>query len=399
MQTILHLDIDAFFASIEQLKNPRLRGRPVIVGTGVIASCSYEARRFGLKAAMPIRQAVRICPDVVVLDGNQHTYRCFTDAIWEIARRWLPAMETFLDEAYGDLSGTDQLYPDPLVVGRTLKLAIKEEVGLNVTIGIGGNRMVAKMAGKSVKPDGLAFVPHGQEDAFIATRPIEQLPGVGPATAPILREMNLHTIADLRVLRLEVLEALFGRNGVHLYERCRGRDTRPIHEREIPKSISRETSLHKPTCDAAELRAYLQYLAERAMRTIRQLGLATRGVRVNIRHEDGESAEAGQVLPSPTMIDEEVLPLARELFDRIVRRRVALTRVGVVFTHFSAPDGQQDLFAIERNARLERLHAALDHIRTKFGHASVVAGASISLIGKLQQEANGYVLRTPSLTK
>ena len=348
---------------------------------------------------MPIRQALRICPQAVVLEGNQHTYRCFTDAVWEIARRWLPAIDTYLDEAFGDLTGTGNLYTHPLDVGRALRREIRDEVGLSVTVGIGANRMVAKMAAKSVKPDGLAFVPWGTEDAFVAGRPLDELPGAGPVTAGALRDMGLRTVADLRALSLDVLQALFGRNGLHLHERCRGRDTRPVHEREIPKSISRETSLHKPTGDVAELRAFLQYLAERAMRTVRQLGLATRGVRVRIGYEDGVHEEAGHVLPGPTALDEDLLPVARDLFARLLARRVALVRLGVTLTHFTAPDAQQDLFAVERNARLERLHGALDAIRTKFGHSAVVAGESIALVGKLRQESEGFVLRTPSLTK
>ena len=397
--SILHLDLDAFFASVEQLKNPRLRGKPVVVGTGVIASCSYEARRYGLCASMPLRQARRLCPHAVILDGNQHTYACFAEAVWEIARRWLPAMETYLDDAYGDLTGTEALFGHPLEVGRGLRREILEEIGLRATVGLGANRMVARLAGKSAKPDGLSFVPWGEEEAFLADRPVGDLPGVGPATGAMLREMNLLKIRDLRALSPGVLEAMLGKNGLALHERCRGRDTRPVHEREIPRTISRETSVHVPTCDPAEIRAYLQYLAERALRTVRKLGLVARGLRVRINYEDSRWEEAGATLPRPTDVDEEALPAVWECLGRVFTRRVNLTHMGVVFSKFSVADPQAELFETVRDPRRVRLHAALDAIRDRYGHSAVVAGASIDLLGKLPQDPRGYVLRCPSLTK
>jgi DNA polymerase-4 len=397
--SILHLDVDAFFASVEQLKNPRLRGKPVVVGNGVIASCSYEARRYGLRAGMPLRQAQRLCPHAAFLDGNQHTYACFAEAVWETARRWLPSMETYLDDAYGDLTGTDALLGHPLGVGRELKREVLEKTGLRVTIGIGANRMVARLAGKSVKPDGLAFVPWGEEDAFLADRPVGDLPGVGPATGALLREMNILRIRDLRALSPEVLEAMLGKNGLHLHERCRGRDTRPVHEREIPHTISRETSLHHPTADGAEVRAFLQYLAERAMRTVRKLELVARGVAVRVGYEDGRSEEASATLPRAADVDGEVLPAVWECLGRAFARRVGAVRLGVTLSKFAVADPQAELFESARDPREVRLHAALDEIRDRYGHAAVVAGASIGLLGKLPQDSRGYVLRCPSLTK
>lgn len=398
--TILHLDIDAFFASVEQLRNPRLRGRPVIVGTGCIASCSYEARRSGLSAGMPIRQALRLCPDAAVLEGDHHTYACFTDAMWEIARDHLPAIETFLDEAYGDLTGTGGIYAHPLDAGRLLRERIRREVGLPVTVGIAANRMIAKMAGKARKPDGLAFIPWGEEEAFVAPRPVRDLPGVGPVTGAMLEETGIRTIADLRAVPLETMAALLGRTGAVLYDRCRGRDTRPIHEREIPVTISRETSLTAPTSDPREIRAYLQYLVERAMTTARKMGLLAGAARVRIRYADGEGGESGGLLPVPTAVDEEVLAAADRALAKLWTRRVNLSKVGVVLSKFQPEAASPSLFAPpEGVARLDRLHRAVDAVRERYGHASIAAGASIRLLGRLRQDAQGYVLRTPSLTK
>ncbi len=397
--TVLHLDIDAFFASVEQLKNPALRGRPVIVGNGVIASCSYEARRYGCKAGMPIRQALRLCPAAAVLDGDHSAYRCFTDAIWEILRDFTPTIDTYLDEAYGDLTGSERLLGPPMEIGRTIKRRVKDEVGLDVTVGVASNRMIAKMAGQAVKPDGLAFVPWGEEETFLTARPVDDLLGVGPVTAAMFHDMGIRTIADLRKISLDVMEAILGKNGVWLFERSRGRDTRPVHEREMPTTISRETALADPTSDPAAVRGFLQYLLERAMSTVRHQGLTAKTVRMRVQYEDGPREEMSRTLAAPTTIDEDMMAAVDELLPRAWTRRVSIMRLGIVLSNFAFDDPQPELFEVRRNARLERLHKALDSIRDKYGHASVVAGASIGLLDQLKQDSYGYVLRTPSLTK
>lgn len=396
---ILHLDIDAFFASVEQLKNPRLRGRPVIVGSGVIASCSYEARRFGCRAGMPLRQARRLCPQAAVLEGDQHAYRCFAEAVWDVARRWLPQIEIHLDDAYGDLSGTERLLGPPPEVGRRLKREVLDATGLRVTVGIGSNRMVARLASKDAKPDGLGVVPPGTEEDFVAGRPVEDLAGVGPVLGAKLREMNLERVRDLRALPAAVLEAMFGKPGLALYERCRGRDSRPVHARELPVSISRETSLRTPTCEPREVRAFLQYLAERAMRTVRAQGVEVRRVSAWVRHEDGVTEEAGATLERFTDLDEDLLAALWGLLDRIFVRRVNLTHLGVGLSRFRLAERQGDLFAPPDRGRLERLHAAIDAIRDKYGHSAILAGPSIALLGTMHLGEDGFVLRTPSLTK
>src|SRR6266545_425164 len=196
-------------------------------------SSSSAARGFRLRAGMPLSEARRLCPRAVILEGHAQVYRCFAEEIFARCRRLAPAVETYLDEAYCDLSGTDRLHGDLLEAARGLKHDIRAATGLTVTCGIGPNRMLAKLIGKTVKPDGLACIDPAEAEAFVRERPIEQLAGVGHAHARTLRSMNLHTIGDLRVLPVDVLVALFGVNGHLLYERCRGRDTAPVTEREI----------------------------------------------------------------------------------------------------------------------------------------------------------------------
>jgi DNA polymerase-4 len=391
----MHLDVDAFFASVEQLKDPRLRGKPVAVGNGVVASPSYEARARGVTTAMPLHQARRICPELVVLDGRHEVYRCFTEAIWEICRRYAPALETFLDEAFADFTGTENAYPDLLELGRRLKREIRDEVGLAVTVGVGKNRMISKLAAKSVKPDGLRRVPEGEEEAFMLPLPVEKIPGVGPKTAALFRDMNVRTVREFREIPLATLEAMLGKVGAALYERARGEDTRVVQEREVPKQISRETTFETATADRAWLEGMLFYLVDRGVRAIRQLGLKTRTLKVSIRYSDWEQAETSVTFP-PTAIPDDIHPLSRTLLRKLYARRVTLRHLGAAFSNFLSEEGQLEFF---KDEALARLHAAVDAIRDKYGHGAIVAGRAIELIGKLPKDAYGYVLRTPSLTK
>ena len=393
--TVMHLDVDAFFASVEQLKDPRLRGRPVAVGNGVVASPSYEARARGVTTAMPIHQAKRICPELVVLDGRHEVYRCFTEAIWEIVRRYVFALETFLDEAFGDLSGTEHVYPDLLELGRRVRREIRDEVGLPVSVGIARNRMLSKLAAKSVKPDGLRLLRPEEEEPFLLSLPIEKIPGMGPKTSALFRDMNVRSVREFREIPLATLEAMLGKVGAALYERARGQDSRAVSEREVPKSISRETTLAAATADRAELEGMLSYLLDRAMRAVRQLGLKTKTVKVKIRYSDWEDAEKVMSFP-PTAFDEELHPVARKLLRELYLRRVSLRHLGVALSNFVLEDGQLELFSDES---LARFHEAVDAIRDKHGHGAIVSGRAIELLSRLPKDAYGYVLRTPSLTK
>ncbi len=399
-RTVLHVDIDAFFASIEQQRNPHLAGRPVIVGAGVIASCSYEARAFGLRAGMTLTEAKRRCPGVVIVEGHAQVYRCFADTIFEHCRRLAPAVETYLDEAYCDLSGTDRLHGDLLEAARALKHAIRADTGLTVTCGIGPNRMLAKLIGKTAKPDGLVRIAAADADAFLAGRPVEQLAGVGHAHARTLRSMNLGTIGELRALSAEVLKRLFGTHGRLLHERCRGRDTAPVTEREIPLTISRETSFHRDTAERTEIDGMLEYLVGRACRSVRELGLAARTVSVRLRHSDGEFAEQARSLGLASDTDPIVLELALTLLRRLFTRRVALHGLGVTLSNFERAGAAQGSLFDEREAgRRAALYQAFDGVRAEYGHGVLVSGRALHLQGRLEADRHGFVLRTPSLTK
>ncbi len=399
-RTILHVDIDAFFAAIEQQRDPRLAGRPVIVGAGVIASCSYEARRFGLHAGMPLSEARRLCPQAVIIDGHAQVYRCFAEQIFECCRQVAPAVETFLDEAYCDLTGTDRLHGDLTAMAQRLKAAIRSATGLTVTCGIGPNRMLAKLIGKTAKPDGLARIHAAEADAFLAGRPVEQLAGVGRAHAKTLRSMNIRTIADLRALPVPALEALFGAPGRLLFERCRGFDTAPVTGREVPLSISRETSFHRDTADRVEHEGMMEYLVGRACRTAREISIRPRTVSVRLRYAGGDGDERARTLGTPTHNDPVVLELALDLLRRLFTRRAALHAIGVTLSNFVRAAGEQGSLFDEREAgHRAALYEAFDGVRTEFGHGVLVSGRALHLRGRVSEDRHGFVLRTPSLTK
>jgi DNA polymerase-4 len=399
-RTVLHVDIDAFFASIEQQRDPRLAGRPVIVGSGVIASCSYEARRFGLRAGMPLSEAKRLCPEAVVLDGHAQVYRCFAERIFDHCRALAPDIETYLDEAYVELTGTERLHGDFLAAAARLRRAIRDETGLTVTCGLGPNRMLAKLVGKTVKPDGLARLDECDADAFLVDRPVEQLAGVGHAHAKTLRSMNVRTIGALRAFSAAALEALFGAPGRLLFERCRGNDTAPVTAREIPVTISRETSFHRDTGDLAEVDGMLEYLVGRACRATRELALAARTVAVRLRYSDGEGVEQARSLRAPSAVDPVLLALALQLRERLFTRRVSLHAVGVTLSGFTRDAAEQGaLFDEPEAGRRAALCEALDDVRGSFGHGAVVSGRALHLRGRVEQDRNGFVLRTSSLTK
>lgn len=397
---IFHVDIDAFFASVEQVLDPRLKGKPVIVGNGCIASCSYEARRFGLSAGMSLREAVKRCPDVVILDGSEKIYRCYARNVFDLCLRIAPSIETYLDEAYLDLSGTESLYGSPFGPAAWLKEEVFKQTGLTVTIGIGRNRMIAKIATKDAKPDGIRWIRPEHEEEILVALPIARLPGVGPKIGRRLGHLNVKTIGDLREISEESLVQIFGKIGSILHQRCRGEDTRVIHEREIPRTISRETTFHKETRDPDEIQGMLHYLSERAMRTMRSMGLETRTVEVNVRYEDFQSNSGQRTLPRYTRLDREIFTTALELLHRIDTRRVNLRHLGMTLSGFSTHHSfQPTLFDPQGEIQRVQLQETIDEVRRKFGHQSLVIGKSLNLLGKLEEESYGFVLRTPSLTK
>ncbi len=412
---ILHIDIDAFFASVEKLRNPGLRDRPVAVGAGVIASCCYLARKYGLHAGMSLRRARGLCPRLEIIGGHTALYRCFSDRIFELCREYSPSVETFLDEAFCDLSGTERLHGNLKSLACRLREEIFQETGLRVSAGLGPNRMLAKMATASAKPDGIRALAEGETDSFLISQPIDRLPGIGPRASKVLTQLNVHTAGDLRKLSRRSLVSIFGKNGGLFYERCRGEDTRIVNAKEIPRSISRETSFHEHTVNPQVIEGMLSYLGQRAGNTLRRLGLKAGQLQVKISYSDPAAGSCRSLrrLPNPTVLDSEILRPALELYRQLHSRRVALRRVGISLRRLVTDDGLRQLDFEELcstpasqqeggpvpHREEAALLAGLDSLRRRYGHACIISGRSLDLLGKLPRDDHGFILRTSCLTK
>jgi len=402
---VLHLDIDAFFASVEQLRQPALQGRPVIVGSGVAASASYEARAYGIRAGTSLAEARRLCPEAVVLPGHAPTYRAFAEHVFDLAAELAPNLETFLDDALLDLTGTERVHGHLIRAAAELRRRIREETGLSVSLGLATNRMVARMVTRLAKPGGFAWLRPGGEATFVARRPIEELLGIGPTRAALLREMGVTRVEDLRVFPPARLRELFGEIGLLLAARAWGRETRAVAAAEMPRSIRRETSFDEPEADASVLEGMLHYLSDRAAGQARSLGIEPRGLRVHLRWADGGGVARQATLDQRGATTEVLFAAARELLAALFVRRMGVRNLGVEIARFRPSAGPQlALFDAEgesesAGARAGRLDHVVDLLRAQFGFRALMRGPSLELMDRLPSDASGFVLRTPCLTR
>jgi DNA polymerase-4 len=395
-RSVLHLDADAFFASVEQRDDPRLRGRPVAVGSGVVASCSYESRRWGVRTGMRLVEARRLCRPLIVLPGDYRRYEQAARRMLAICQEKTPTVEVAaLDDLYLDLTGTGRAERVP----DDLRAQVRDEVGLGVSIGIGSNKMIATVATEKAKPGRNVFVPFGTERTYLAPWPASILPGVGPKVAARLDRININRVSELAEVPLPVLCGLFGRPGKTLRDQAHGIDPRPVEPFRPPQSVSRRTSFDPPTGDLAFLGAMLDHLTERAVSWLRFNGRATRGVTVTIRYGDYEFAEARTALKRPADGEEELKQAARDRLARLYTRRLPLRLLGVTLAPVVAPDPQPSLFPDPAEERRRRLNACKDAIRQRFGFLALTNGTSLLLSGKLESDRENYKLRTPCLTR
>jgi DNA polymerase-4 len=403
---ILHADIDAFFASVEQRRDPRLRDRPVVVGgrpgeASVIASCSYEARRFGLHAGMPLRRAQRLCPQAVFRTGSYPEYRRLSDTLFSLLRDLSPVVEVVsLDEAYVDLSGAEHLHGGAWRAARTLRRRAFEKTGLTVSVGLGPSRVLARLATACAKPDGIGLLFPARAHAFLRMLPLRALPGIGGKTRELFERLNLRRVGDLAGVPRDLLLETVGGRGRALYHLARGEDPRPLEPDRRPRSVSRQSALHRPSTDPALLSGYLSYLCERCALGLREAGARARRLRVHLQYDDYRSRKGAVALAEPTDLERMLYQSARPLFLRLHDRRVRIRRLGVeaqslVFSWVE----QERLWDLDRARRFARLTRAVDAIRRRHGFHRIVQGPSIALLGELPQTEHGFTLRTASLTR
>jgi len=381
--TILHVDLDAFFAAVEQRDRPELRGRPVIVGgrdptaRGVVSAASYEARRFGVHSAMPLRAAYALCPDGVFLSVDGRKYQRVSREVMAILRRFTPLVEPIsIDEAFLDVTGSRALFGDGPTIAAAIKTAIREEVGLTASVGVATTKLVAKIASDLRKPDGLVVVPPGQEAAFLAALPIARLWGVGEKTASALGVYGVTTIGDLAVLPEDVLVRRFGKHGASLAARARGIDPDPVGGGDPAKSIGHEHTFDVDTSDPEMIERTLLAMADGVASRLRSAGLRAGTIQVKIRDSSFRTITRQRTLLEPTDLAEPIWQVALELTRPEVRGlRVRL--LGVSASHLGDRE-QLGLFdaagSVEgdrRSDRRRRVTQAADAIRRRYGDRAV----------------------------
>jgi len=372
----MHVDMDAFYAAVEQRDDPALRGRPVVVGArpggrGVVATCSYEARRFGIRSAMPIGEAWRRCPDAVYLRPRMAYYAAISRRIRAVFAETSPLVEAVsIDEAFIDVSGLERLIGPPPVIGRRVKDRIHEAVGLTASVGIGPNRLIAKLASDFRKPDGLTVVEPEQVQAFLDPLPVSALRGVGPRTLPRLQRLGIRTIADLRRQPPAALQAAVGANQTrHLLDQAHGLAAAEVYPDTARKSISKETTFGTDQSDPDLLHATLRGLAAEVAASARREQVAGGVITLKVRFEGFETHTRQRRLARPTDSELVLLAEAWALFEhgRLPRRPVRL--IGVGLTELGPPvPHQPDLFdAAAADMRDRRLAATLDEVNLRFG--------------------------------
>jgi|HubBroStandDraft_6_1064221.scaffolds.fasta_scaffold311311_1 DNA polymerase-4 len=382
--SILHVDMDAFFVSVELLERPELRGKPVIVGggtpdqRGVVTSASYEARKFGVHSAMPLRTAGKLCPHGIFLDGHHHKYSEWSDRVATILGKFSPIVEMVsIDEAYLDLAGTERLHGPPFAAADKLLRTITSTTGLPCSGGLGSTRLIAKVGSEQAKPRGLVWVAPGSEAQFLAPLPVRKIPGIGEVTERSLLALGLKTVGELAAVPHEKLQKIFGQWGTALYRKARGGDSYEFVIDAEPKSISHNHTFGEDTSDSEVLLSMLSHLSQKACKRLREAGLSTRTLTLTIRYQGFDTYTRAKTLSAPTNLDSDIFATVQSLFHehRNLKRKVRL--LGVALGSFSHGNDQLDLLEAEKRAKLEKLAKTTDGLRDRFGFDSVQFGASI----------------------
>jgi DNA polymerase-4 len=386
--TIFHVDMDAFFVSVEELYDPSLKGKPVIVGgqkgeRGVVSAASYAARKFGVHSAMPLRTAAKLCPGGIYLDGHPDRYREYSHKVHTVLKMFSPAVEmASVDEAYLDLSGTGRLHGPPLAAAHSLHERMKQDTGLNCSIGISTSRMLSKVASDQAKPNGVLWVTPGAEAAFLAPLSVRRLPGVGKATEEQLHRYGIRRVGDLAQLEATFLEKRFGAWGLALAGKARGEDAGAWFAGEIgtpedAKSISHEHTFSTDTADMALLEATLARMAEKVGRRLREHAFHARTVQIKLRYSDFTTLTRAETLDHGTQIDQEIIAVSRALFHKNWKRGAPVRLLGVGVSGLSTAEGQLDLLAGEQKERARKALEAADRLRDRFGEKSVKLAAGM----------------------
>ncbi|MAZ37138.1 MAG: DNA polymerase IV [Crocinitomicaceae bacterium] len=372
MKSILHLDLDSFFVSCERLLDSSLNNRPVLIGgtsnRGVVASCSYEARSFGIHSAMPMRMARQLCPEAVIIRGNSSTYSKYSDVVTDIIKDTSPMFEkASIDEFYVDTTGMDRFY-GTYVWAKELRERIIKESGLPISFGLSTGKTTAKIGTNEAKPNNHIQVPQGEEKAFMAPLAIRKMPMVGEKTSLKLQQMGVQKIKTVQDMPCELMERVLGKNGISLWKKAQGIDNSPIityHER---KSISIERTFERDTTDVVKLKSIITAMSENLAYQLRNGNKLTGCVTVKIRYSDFTTVTRQLHVPY-TSVDHKLINTVQELFKILYARRMLIRLIGVRYSKLVGGGYQINLF--EDNEEMVRLYQAMDAMRNKYGQDAV----------------------------
>lgn len=371
-RAVLHLDLDSFFVSVERRKNPDLIGKPLIVGgnsaRGVVASCSYETRKYGVHSAMPMRIAKKLCPDAIVISGDMESYSKLSSEVTEIIADNVPLYEKrSIDEFYVDLTGMEKFF-GCYKWATHLRQKIMTETRLPISFGLSVNKLVAKMGTNHAKPNDQIEVPVGTEREFIAPMSIQKIPGVGDETAAHLYSMGVKTIRTLREIPAQLLQKEFGKNGLVIWEKANAIDDSPVEAYDEQKSISTETTFHADTTDVQKLKSILVRQSEELAFELRRSGRLTGCITVKIRYSDFNTFTQQKKI-ALTANDQTLIDLAKKLFDKLYDKRLLVRLVGIRYSHLVYGSPQISLF--EDTAESVRLYEAMDKIKNRYGAIAI----------------------------
>ena len=381
-KTIFHVDMDAFFVSVEELYDPSLKGKPVVVGgqrdeRGVVSAASYAARKFGVHSAMPLRTAAKLCPQAIFVNGHMDRYRDYSQRAHAVLRNFSPLVEmASIDEAYLDLTGTERLHGPPLRAAHALHTAMKDQTQLNCSVGIGTSRLVAKVASAQAKPNGVLWVVPGMEASLLAPLKVGAIPGVGKVMEKNLHALGIECVGDLAKLDERFLEQRFGKWGLALAGKSRGEDAggwfdTSVGEETDPKSISHEHTYNEDTANSEQLEATLMKLSEMVCRRLREHHLYARTVQLKLRDEKFNTITRAHTLAAPTQIDAEIYEAIRTLFRKNWKHGTKIRLLGVQTSSFEAGEGQMNLLDGAKHNKWKQALSTADKLRDKFGEGAV----------------------------
>ncbi|WP_324014612.1 DNA polymerase IV [Microbacterium sp. JZ37] len=391
---ILHVDMDAFYAAVEVLDDPTLAGKPIIIGApdgrSVVSSASYEARRYGVRSAMPVSQAIRLCPHALIVPPHFDRYRAVSAQVMEIFRSFTPLVEQLsIDEAFLDVRGARRLWGSPGRIAQLIRARVKDEAGITCSVGVAATKHVAKMASTISKPDGMLVVPGHRTLEFLGARPVRAMWGVGPKAAEVLEGRGIRTIADLRDTPLPVLARALGQASAHrLHALARGEDAREVETTRVEKSISHEETFHSDVSDVELLRAELLRLADRVAVRLRRGGVEAGGVAIKVRFADFATITRSQALAEPTALGQRIGEVARELLGAVELRQ-AVRLIGVRAERLREA-GSSALALWDEDADWKRVEGTLDDAVSRFGDGAVTRAAFLG-----RAERHPEVPRTP----